>query len=161
MGIVAVILVGQTWGSGDTGKAKRLTLITLGIGSLLQLAACIPFLVIPGHGITMFSPGPEAFEAARAALLVNLIATPFFWSSSFALPQTLRATGDAKFTMYVSIVSMIFLRVLLAWVLGVHYDLKLMGIWLAMIIDWVARSAFFVTRALKMHKRVNPWAEEA
>jgi putative MATE family efflux protein len=157
MGIVAVILVGQAWGSGGTGKAKRLTLVTLGIGSLMQLAACIPFLLLPGHGITWFNPGFEAFEAARAALLVNLIATPFFWSASFALPQTLRATGDAKFTMYVSIVSMILARVLLAWVLGVHYDLRLMGIWLAMIIDWVVRSAFFIARALRMHKRVNPW----
>jgi Na+-driven multidrug efflux pump len=159
MGIVSVILVGQAWGSGDTKKAKRLSLTTMGAGCLMQLAFCLVFLLIPGHGITLFSPGAEAFEAARAALLVNLIATPFFWFSSFGLPQSLRATGDAKYTMYVSIVCMIFLRVLLAWVLGVYLDMRLTGIWLAMIIDWVVRSAFFVTRALYMHRRANPWAE--
>ena len=157
MGIVSVILVGQAWGAGDTKKAKRLSLATTGVGSLMQMAACILFLLLPSHGITWFNPGAEAFHAARAALLVNLIATPFFWSASFGLPQALRATGDAKFTMYVSIISMVFMRVLLAWVLGVYLDLRLMGIWLAMVTDWVVRSAFFVTRALRMHKRHNPW----
>jgi len=71
---------------------------------------------------------------------------PIAWPSSFVTPSALRATGDVKYAMVVAIVSMVFVRVAFAWVLGVFFGLGILGIWISMYMDWVVRSVFFVNR---------------
>ncbi len=47
----------------------------------------------------------------------------FFWATSFTLPNALRAGGDAKFTMSVSIVSMWLFRVILSYIFVLQFHL--------------------------------------
>ena len=68
------------------------------------------------------------------------------WPISFTLPNALRAANDAKFTMIISICSMWIFRYLLSFLLGRDLNLGLVGVWLAMIIDWIVRSFFFTYR---------------
>ena len=68
------------------------------------------------------------------------------WPISFTLPNALRAANDAKFTMIISIFSMWIFRYLLSFFLGRNLGLGLVGVWLAMIIDWIVRSSFFIYR---------------
>ena len=75
---------------------------------------------------------------------------------SFTLPNALRAAGDARFTMAVSMASMFLFRVCLSYVLGADtlfgvpmLGLHLLGVWIAMFVDWINRVAFFVTRFLR------------
>lgn len=65
------------------------------------------------------------------------------------LPNALIGAGDTKYTMVVSMLTMFGLRIGMAYVLGQWLGLGLLGIWLAMQIDWIARSAFFVGRFLR------------
>ena len=51
----------------------------------------------------------------------------FFWATSFTLPNALRAGGDAKFTMSVSIVSMWLFRVILSYIFVLQFHLGLTG----------------------------------
>ena len=67
-----------------------------------------------------------------------------FWPSSFALPNALRAAGDVKFTMVVAILSMWLFRIALSYYLAVPWGL--MGVWIAMVIDWICRVTCFVLR---------------
>ena len=69
----------------------------------------------------------------------------FTWPLSFSLPNTLRAAGDVRYTMIVSVVSMWLCRVLLSYVLA-WYGLGLKAVWIAMISDWAVRGAFFWVR---------------
>jgi len=68
------------------------------------------------------------------------------WPISFTLPNALRAANDAKFTMIVSICSMWTFRYLLSFYLGRTLALGLVGVWLAMIVDWFIRAFFFIYR---------------
>lgn len=45
-----------------------------------------------------------------------------------------------KFTMYVSVASMIAGRLLLSYVLGIVFDMGTIGIAAAMICDWIVRA---------------------
>ena len=58
----------------------------------------------------------------------------------------LRAGGDAKFTMTVSMISMWLFRVLACYVFVLHMHMGLFGVWLGMYIDWVCRMLCFVLR---------------
>ena len=65
---------------------------------------------------------------------------------SGALGNGLRAAGDIKFTMYVSVLSTIAVRLLLSYVLGIVLNMGVMGIAAAMVCDWVIRAVIFIRR---------------
>ena len=71
-----------------------------------------------------------------------------FWPVSFVLPNALRASNDVKFTMWVGVGSMLLFRILGSWVLCVQFQLGAVGVWIAMILDWVCRTGFFVGRTV-------------
>jgi Na+-driven multidrug efflux pump len=72
----------------------------------------------------------------------NATAYPF----SGALSNGLRSAGDVKFTMYVSIISTIVVRLFLSWLLGIVFDMGVIGIALAMVSDWIVRAVIFLWR---------------
>ena len=72
----------------------------------------------------------------------NAAAYPF----SGALSNGLRAAGDVKFTMYVSVISTIAVRLLLSWLLGIVLKMGVIGIAIAMVCDWSIRAVIFFRR---------------
>lgn len=72
----------------------------------------------------------------------NAVAFPF----SGALSNGLRAAGDVKFTMVVSVVSTLAVRLLLSWLFGIVFDMGVIGIAVAMVCDWVLRAVVFFLR---------------
>ncbi len=65
---------------------------------------------------------------------------------AFTLPNALRAANDAKYTMIVSATSMLTFRLLLSYIIAQTMGVGLLGIWIAMSIDWVVRAIFFIWR---------------
>lgn len=72
----------------------------------------------------------------------NAVAFPY----SGALSNGLRAAGDVKFTMYVSVVSTIAGRLLLSYLLGIVFNMGVIGIAAAMVCDWVIWAVIFIWR---------------
>ena len=70
------------------------------------------------------------------------------WPAGFVLPNMLRACNDVKFTMVVSIFSMFTFRIGFSYLIGVQMGMGAIGVWIAMVIDWVFRIMFFVGRYL-------------
>lgn len=56
----------------------------------------------------------------------------------------MRAANDVKFPMCVSIASMFIFRIGLSYVTGVAMGLGAIGVWIAMIIDWIVRISFLL-----------------
>ncbi len=65
---------------------------------------------------------------------------------SGALSNGLRAAGDVKFTMYVSVVSTVAVRLFLSYLLGITLRMGVIGIALAMVCDWMVRAVLFIRR---------------
>lgn len=85
---------------------------------------------------------------AAQVLRICAVGNVIFWPMAFTLPNSLRAAGDAVFTMIVSLSSMFACRVALSYVLACSwgFDLGLAGVWLAMVADWVVRAVLFLIR---------------
>ncbi len=61
-----------------------------------------------------------------------------FITAHMAHIYTLRAAGDAKFPVYMAMISMWGIGLPLAYLFGIHFGLGLMGIWISFIADeWV------------------------
>ncbi|MCL2168913.1 MAG: MATE family efflux transporter [Defluviitaleaceae bacterium] len=138
-----MILVSQRIGRGDEGDVPRTTFFSIVISGI--------FLAIIGAGIilfrnpifALFNPSPEALELLPLIVITFLVLAPIFWPSSFILASSLRATGDVMYTMVVAITTMILGRVVFSYILGIVFGMGIFGVWVAMYIDWVARSIFF------------------
>ncbi len=89
-----------------------------------------------------YSVSAEAAELARILIYIHNGFAIFLWTPAFDLPNAMKATGDAKYVMVVSMVSMFVFRVLLSSVL----NMGAVGVWGAMIVDWVCRITCFWIR---------------
>ena len=146
MGPVFITVIGQCMGNGDTQAAeayfRKLTRITLLISSVWNL---LIFLLTPVF-LRLYALEPETKQLVIWLVLIhnlfNAVAFPF----SGALSNGLRAAGDVKFTMYVSVISTIAVRLLLSYLLGITLQMGVIGIAIAMVCDWVMRAVIFFWR---------------
>ena len=146
MGPAFITVIGQCMGNRDTQAAevyfKKLTKITLLLSSVWNL---LIFLLTPLF-MRFYALEPDTKQLVIRLVLIhnlfNAIAYPF----SGALSNGLRAAGDVKFTMYVSVISTIAVRLLLSWLLGVALQIGVIGIAIAMVSDWVIRAVIFFWR---------------
>ena len=146
MGPVFITVIGQCMGNGDTKAAddyfKKLTRITILLSSAWNL---LIFLLTPLF-MRFYALEPETKRLVILLVLIhnlfNAIAYPF----SGALSNGLRAAGDVKFTMYVSVISTIAVRLLLSWLLGIVLQMGVIGIAIAMVCDWIIRAVIFFWR---------------
>lgn len=152
IGLAMVTVVGQCIGAGDTVQAryyaKKLLLMVYAAFAVLNIF----LFCFARQFAALFSLSPEGIAAAEEVLRWFSVFAVMFWPSSFTLPNALRAAGDARFTMLVSMFSMWVFRIGFSYVLVNTFHMGLLGVWLAMIIDWVARSALFYVRY-----RGNKW----
>ncbi len=49
--------------------------------------------------------------------------------------NSLRAAGDVKFPVYMGVISMWGVSVTLSYILGIHFGLGLVGVWIAFAVD--------------------------
>ena len=144
--LAMITVVGRCIGAGDheqtvyyTRKLLLWAYISMGVfngGILLFLKPLVGIYALSGE--TM----------ALAILLVQLHAGSglFLWPASFVLPNALRAANDVKFTMVVSVLSMAIWRLGFSYLLCVRMGWGAVGVWIAMVIDWVCRVICFVAR---------------
>ena len=147
--IVAIVAV--CIGAGETEQARYYTKKLMKLAELCMILMSV--LIIAGAGwiISFYHLSPEATDLARQVIIYHAILAMVAWLLSFSLPNTFRAAGDVVMPMGVAIASMWIFRLGFAYFLGIHMGLGLMGVWIAMTIDWVFRAICFTVR-FKGHK---------
>ena len=149
MGLAMVTVVGQCVGAGDPEQVRHYVK-KLMLWSYLSMAVCnVLIIVFVEDLISLYSSlSPETVELTKTLVIIHESCAVALWSASFVLPNALRAANDVRFTMLVGIGSMIAFRILGSWILCVQMGWGAIGVWVAMILDWVCRTAFFVTRMI-------------
>lgn len=146
MGPVFITVIGQCMGNGDADAAdhyfKRLTRITLLVSSAWNL---LIFLLTPFF-MKFYALQPETKRLVIWLVLIHNVFNAAAYPFSGALSNGLRAAGDVKFTMYVSVISTIAVRLLLSWLLGIVLKMGVIGIAIAMVCDWSIRAVIFFWR---------------
>lgn len=142
----ALAVTSQCIGAGDFDQTKYYTkkLIKLSIMSIL-IAVLITTIALPII-IKAYSLSPYTAKMTKAIILYHGVIAVFIWTISFVLPNTLRASNDVKFCMIIAILSMWIFRIGFSYVLGRYMGLGVMGVWIAMSIDWIFRAICFVVR---------------
>lgn len=146
IGLAMMTVVGQCIGANKQDQAKRYAvgLTALSEGSILCVGAVMLVFLRPIIGI--FGVAQETVEIARGLVICTVVGLMTVWPLGFTLPHALRAAGDVKFAMCISVISMWVFRVGLGYVLAIPVGVGALGIWLGMIMDWAFRATVFVFR---------------
>jgi putative MATE family efflux protein len=148
-GMTLVTVVGQCVGAGDYFAAKKLTARIMKLCYVVLIVMSGSILLFLEPLIGLFNLSPQAAAYAREFLEIHCISMMIGWPISFALPNALRAAGDAKYVMWVATISMWTVRVSLAYVLSYAAGLGPIGVWLAMGADFISRGSFYTYRWLR------------
>ncbi len=148
MSLAIVTVVGQCVGARDLRQAKKYALRLVGVGELMLIFSCVVVMLLMPLLIRLYGASPETASYIRQVITLNCIAVPIFWALSFILPGALRASNDVRFTSIVAICSMWTFRVGFSYILGVRLGMGVVGVWTAMFLDWVVRTAFYLPRFL-------------
>ena len=146
MNLAMITVIGRCVGANDekqvryyTGYLLKITYISTFILNSIVLSLLHPILSI--YGLS-----EETTHLAWILVMIHNGCATLIWPLSFCLPNMLRACNDVTFTMIVSIFSMFTFRVALSYVIGVHFGMGAIGVWISMVIDWVFRTSWFVGR---------------
>lgn len=146
MGPVFITVIGQCMGNHDTEGAdyyfRKLTRITL----LLSTAWNLFIVLLMPLFLKFYALEPETKQLVTWLVLIHNVFNATAFPFSGALSNGLRAAGDVKFTMYVSIASTIAGRLFLSYLLGIAFDMGVIGIAIAMVCDWIIRAVIFILR---------------
>lgn len=154
----SVAVVGRCIGAEEKEQAKHYTRYLLAIEYLLVLVISVLICLLSSPLLGLYHLSGTAFDSARMLLFYHSAVSILIWPVAFGLPSSFRAANDVHFPMAVSIFSMWFFRVALAYVLAQDvvsvlglwsfrgFGLGIMGVWIAMTIDWVFRTVLFAWR---------------
>ena len=117
-------------------KISYMATAALGISICLSLPLILHFYKLSG----------EAYRYSCILIVMHNILAILLHPTSFNLANSLRAAGDVRFTMIVGIGAMILFRLGSGMLFGVILHLGVIGVWMAMGMDWLARSVAFTLR---------------
>jgi putative MATE family efflux protein len=145
-GLTLLTVVGQCAGAGDYEAAKRNTAKIMKLSYATIFFTNVLIYLFMEQIVNLFSLSAEAHNYAKLFLQIHCISMVIGWAPSFALPNALRAAGDARFVMAVAAISMWTIRVSAAYVLCYTLKIGPAGVWLAMGADFLGRGASYLTR---------------
>ena len=148
MSLTMITVIGQCVGAKDEKQIRyytgRLLVITY-----LFTAIVNTLILVNLHGIlSLYNLSEETRKLAYILVMLHDGFAMLMWPVSFVLPNMLRACNDVRFPMVVSIFSMFVFRIGFSYILGSNMGMGAVGVWIAMLIDWVFRIILFVWRYL-------------
>ena len=141
----AAILVGQYLGANNPVMARRSSLYCCAIAVGVMSLSGLLFITIPHLLIGVFTPVPLHREVAPQLLWVCGWVQPFF-AVAIVLSHAIKGAGDTRSTMIIGYASLFLVRLPLAYLLGVTFELGLVGVWYGLCAEMVVRGLLYAAR---------------
>ena len=146
LSLATITVVGQCVGAGKMEEARYNAMRLLKLTYIAHFFMSAALFALTGPLVGMLRLPAESSKAAIELLRVYFCLTFMFEPGAFGLPNSLRASGDNKYTMYASIFSMAVFRVGFSFLFTQVLNMGIHGIWYGMYIDWAVRTALFIRR---------------
>jgi len=134
IGLGTEILIGHRIGDGDLERAYHELLRSLRIGILIACLTSAAMALAAPLVARAFTRDALTASLIVAVLRIGMLLEPGRVFNIVVI-NALRATGDTRFPLLAGIASMWGVWVPLAWFLGIHCGLGVVGVWLSMCCD--------------------------
>lgn len=139
------ILVGHLVGAGELHGANRMVRRNLLLGWGVSFLVAVLAAATAPWTLRLFTRDPTIIATGSTLLWLNVVLEPGR-TCNVVLVNALRATGDARFPVMVGAGSMLVVMAGGSWLLGVHFGLGLVGVWIAYAADEWVRGLLMVAR---------------
>lgn len=144
--LAMITVIGQCVGAGDEEQIRYYTKKLLIIAYIPTIIVNILLFLSLDGILSLYGLSAETTELAKTLIFIHNGCACLMWPLSFTFPNMLRACNDVRYTMIVSILSMFIFRIGFSYIIGVNMGMGAIGVWIAMILDWVCRIICFVAR---------------
>ena len=141
------ILVAQLVGAFKFDDAKVLVIKSLKISLGVAFFMSLNLIIFGEHIIRIFTSDEAVIALAKKIFIVD-----FFVEMgrvfNLVIISSAKGAGDVKFPAFLGVVSMWSIATGIGYILGVYFELGLLGIWIAMAIDEWLRGLIMLKRWL-------------
>lgn len=141
-----VTVVGQCVGARDYEMAvyyiRKFIRIAYVFSGILDIAiiALMPLI------LKLYALTPETDRYVFILVVLHNLFIMTIYPYSGPISNAMNASGDVRYTMKVSIFATVICRVVFSIVLGLWLHMGIIGVWIAMGMDWSIRAMFFIRR---------------
>ncbi|MBQ4630027.1 MAG: MATE family efflux transporter [Clostridia bacterium] len=144
--LTMVTVVGRCIGAGDRDGAKNYAKMLIKIEYCLIFVLTGSMMIFVKPIVSLYNLSPESSQFAITMILIHSVGNCTVWPVAFTLPASFRASSDVRYPMIISIFSMWTFRVGMSYMLCKGFGVGIMGIWYAMMADWIFRAVVYVVR---------------
>jgi Na+-driven multidrug efflux pump len=145
IGFAGEILVGHLVGAAQLHRASRMVRRSLAWGLGVSFVVAATAAATAPWTLRPFTHDPAIIASATTLLWLTVLLEPGR-TCNIVVINALRASGDARFPVMVGAVSMLVVMAGGSWLLGVHFELGLVGVWIAYAADEWLRGLIMVAR---------------
>lgn len=149
MSLAVLTVVGQCIGACDYDAVKQYTYKLMKLTYLIMVISNLILLLFLPLLLHLYHLSDNTIHIAANLLIYYCVLVCLIWAPSFFLPNALRAANDVKYTMWVSMISMWVWRIGFSYFLAIYLEIGVLGVWIAMTIDWLFRAICFTIRFKK------------
>ena len=146
LGTVFITVIGQCMGADDPEAAdwymRKLTRLSL----LLAIAWNVIVMILTPLLLPLYDLSPETKRLILIIVAIHNLFSAVVQPFSGPLSSGLRAAGDVRFTMWASIFATVVCRTFLSFLLAKWLGMGVIGIALAMVLDWCIKAALDIWR---------------
>jgi Na+-driven multidrug efflux pump len=139
------ILIGHMIGAKNYENAYKRCIKSLRIAIVISTGAAIIVSFFSHEILSIFTTNPDILKVGGTLIFLTILLEPGR-AINLVVINSLRATGDVKFPVYMGILSMWGVSVTISYVLGIHLGLGLVGIWISFIADEWLRGIIMLFR---------------
>ncbi len=142
------VIIGWNVGARNFDDAHTQTLKTLRVAITFVLIVSTAIFINSNYILGFFTDNPEVIALGRRALFIGIF-LEVGRMSNIVVIHALRAAGDVIFPVVIAMFSMLSLMVGLSYLLGVRWELGLVGIFIALATDEIIRGTLVFIRWIK------------
>ncbi|HBF2788606.1 TPA: MATE family efflux transporter [Clostridioides difficile] len=156
LGLAITTVVAQCVGAKEFEHATLYTKYLLKLSWFYMIILNLGILILLNPILNLYNLSSITFYLAFTIMIIHISGWMTIWPMSFALPNALRASGDVKYPMIISIFSMFVFRIGCSYLLVYIVGIGVLSVFIAMLMDWIFRSICFLWRW-----RSEKWKEHA
>jgi putative MATE family efflux protein len=144
-GIAATTLIGQCLGAKKPELAEKSGWETQKIALAVTVVLTVIVFIFAEKLVGIYSRDAEVIRIGTIAIRIFSISQPFL-SIVVVISGALRGAGDIMYVMVTSFVGIWAFRILITVLLNRFFGLGIMGVWLALCLDFMIRSIMYLFR---------------
>lgn len=134
IGIGNEIIVGHLVGAKQFELAYKRTFSSLKLGMIVTVVVVLPFFFFRELIVILFTENRDVMRILLPIFILSIFLEPGR-TQNIIMVNALRAAGDARFPFYMAIIFMWGVAIPIGYILGITFQMGLLGIWIAFACD--------------------------